>query len=166
MPSFDVNDLLLQDYTPAVRNLWKLSFPNIAGQQIPAFLAKTANRPSWTFDEWQIDYISQRRFGAAKVTFDPFECTLVESIDAIASKALLTWVNLIQEFTTGLRGYVSMYKKDVTVELLDGLKNSVQKWTLKGAWPQTARLGDMDYTDGTPLEITLTLRYDIPKLEY
>ena len=166
MPAFDVTDLLLQDYTPALKNLWKISFPNIAGIQIPAYLAKTAQRPTWSFEEWEINYMTQRRYGAGKLTVEPFECTLNEPIDMAASKALLAWSNLIQEMTTGLRGYVSMYKKDITVELLDGLKNSVQKWTLVGAWPLNIRGGDLDYADGTPLDITLTIKFDIPRLEY
>ena len=75
--------------------MWKISFPSIAGVQIPAFLAKTAQRPNWSFEEWQIDYMSQIRYGAGKLVYEPMEVTLVESIDMSASQGFIAWSNLI-----------------------------------------------------------------------
>lgn len=166
MPNFDVSDLLVQDYTPAVKNLWKITFPNIVGIQIPSFLAKTAQRPNWTFEDNVIDYMSQKRYYAGKVEFQPFECMLIEPADTSLTEAIMAWTSLVQEFGTGVRGYVSMYKKPVTLELLDGVKLSIQKWVLNGAWISSTNLGDLDYTDGNTVDVTLTIRYDFPVLIY
>ncbi len=166
MPLFDVADLLVRDYTPAVKNLWKITFPSLGGLQIPSFLAKSTSRPQWTFEDNVIDYMSQKRYFAGKVEFQQFDCIIIEPIDAFLTDAIMAWTSLVQEFNTGLRGYVSMYKKNLTLELLDGVKNSIQKWVLIGSWIVSTNLGDLDYTDSNTVDVTLTFRYDWPRREY
>ena len=166
MPKFDVNDLLMRDYTPAAKNMWRVSFPNLANIQIPAFLAESFGRPKWSFEEHEINYMSKKRYVAGKLSYEPLSVVLYEPIDMSASTALIAWLSLVQEIRTGLRSYVSAYKKDVVLELLDGVKNVTQKWTLKGSWPINPDFGDLDYTTGEPLKITLSLRFDEPILEF
>ena len=166
MPKIDFDDLILQDYTPAVQNLWKVTFPNILGIKIPSFTIKTAGRPAWTFEEYVIDYMGQKRYGAGKVEYDPFEFTSNEPVDISVTKGLVAWSSLIQEFATGKRGYVSQYKKPVTVELLDGFELVINKWVLEGAWPSNVNGGSLDYTSGEPIEVSCTLRFDKPILKF
>lgn len=166
MPKFDLDDLQLQDYTPAVQNLWKVTFPNILGIKLPSFTIKTATRPAWSFEEYIIDYMGQKRYGAGKVEFEPFEFTSNEPVDISVTKALIAWSSLIQEFNTGKRGYVSLYKKPVTVEILDGFENVINRWVLEGAFPQSVNGGTLDYSTGEPIEVSCTLRYDKPIFKF
>ena len=167
MPKFDVTDFLMQDYTPLNKNLWKFTFPNLVGNiKIPSFLCKTASRPKWAFEETEIDYMTQKRYVAGKLTYEPMEVALMEPIDTTLTQAILAWSNLIQEVSTGVRGYTSMYKKDCILELLDGLENVVQKWTLRGSWPANTNLGDLDYSTGEPIEATISIRFDKPLLDF
>ena len=160
MPQFDISDMLLQNYTPTSQNLWKVTFPNIIGVQIPSFLVKSANRPAWDFDEHMIDYMTQKRKVAGKRTYQDWQCSLNEPIDTTVTQGIITWTSLIQQFETGLRGYVSMYKKDVTLELLDGVKNSVSKMILVGAWPKSTNLGTLDYSNADVITVEITFSFD------
>jgi len=160
MPKFDLSDLQVQDYTPAVQNLWKVTFPNILGIKIPSFAIKTAKRPGWSFEEYTIDYMGSKRYGAGKLEYETWEFTSNEPIDISVTKGLIAWSSLIQEFNTNKRGYVSLYKKPITVEILDGFENVINKWVLEGAWPVSVDGGSLDYTSGEPIEVSCTLRFD------
>jgi hypothetical protein len=43
-------------------------------------------------------------------------------------------------------GYSDFYKKDITFNSLGPVGDKVEEWTLKGAFIQTAKFSDMDYT--------------------
>ena len=42
----------------------------------------------------------------------------------------------------------------------------VEEWTLKGAWCQAVNFGDVTFEDSTPVEISVTLRYDFAILQF
>lgn len=162
--SFSIQDLVFKDYTPGVKHLWKLSFPNVLGTSIPAFLVRSAARPSWTYSEFMVEYMAGKRFFAGKAEYEPITVTLIEPIDSTAAKALLTWCLAIYEPISGVKTWPVMYKRNLTLELLDGTKFVYQKWTLVGAWPQSVNGGDLDYTSTDPVEWSITFRYDYPVL--
>ena len=60
-----------------------------------------------------------------------------------------------------------MYKKDITISILGPVGDVVEKWTLKGAWMVNPNFGDLSWEEGaSPIEITISLRFDAAVLEF
>ena len=166
MPSFNPQDMLMQDYTPQTKQYWKVFFPNRHGILVPAFTAKTSGLPGWNYEEWTIDYMAKKRYGAGKKNYDPIDISMYNPIDNVVAQELVSWCRLIHDELTGLSGYTSIYKQTLALEIWDGLTNVSARWVLKGAWPQAPKFGEMDYADGTPIEVSATFRYDEAILEF
>jgi hypothetical protein len=60
-----------------------------------------------------------------------------------------------------------MYKKELTINVLGPVGDKVEEWTLKGAFLTGAAFGDLAWDDdGTPVDITLSIRFDHAILQY
>ena len=58
-------------------------------------------------------------------------------------------------------------KNDVTFNMLGPVGDVIEEWTLKGTWIKDAQFGDVSFAEGTsPVEITLTLKYDYAILQF
>ena len=79
----------------------------------------------------------------------------------------MEWVRLHHESVTGRDGYADFYKKDITINMLGPVGDKVEEWKLQGAFITNASFGDISWEeDGTPLLITLDLRFDKAILQY
>ena len=96
----------------------------------------------------------------------PLTITLYDPIVPSAGQAVMEWVRLGHESVTGRDGYSDFYKKDVNFQVLGPVGDIVEEWTLKGAFIQDANFGDLSFEDSTPVEISLTLRYDYAILQF
>ena len=56
--------------------------------------------------------------------------------------------------------------KDITFNSLGPVGDKVEEWTLKGAFIETAKFSDMDYTGEDLATVDLTLAYDYAILQY
>mgnify|MGYP003653739965 FL=1 len=133
---------------------------------IPAYLIKTASRPTITFEEIVLDHINTKRYVKGKGEWETLEVTLYDPIVPSGAQAVMEWVRLHKESVTGRDGYSDFYKKDVTFNVLGPVGDKVEEWTLKGAMIQTANFGTLDWSANEPADITLTLRYDYAILQF
>ena len=133
---------------------------------VPAYLIKTANRPTITFEEIELDHINVKRYVKGKGAWETLDITLYDPIVPSGAQAVMEWVRLHKESVTGRDGYSDFYKKDVTFNVLGPVGDKVEEWTLKGAMIQSANFGDLDWSVSEPAEITLTLRYDYAILQF
>ena len=133
---------------------------------IPAYLIKTANRPTIAFEVIELDHINVKRFVKGKGSWEELEITLYDPVVPSAAQAVMEWVRLSHESVTGRDGYSDFYKKDVTINVLGPVGDKVEEWTLKGAMIQAANFGDMSWESNEPNDITLTLRYDYAILQF
>ena len=133
---------------------------------IPAYMIKAANRPSISFDEVELHHMNIRRYVKGKATWETLEITLYDPIVPSASQAVMEWIRLSHESVTGRDGYSDFYKKDVQFNMLGPVGDIVEEWTLKGAWCQAVNFGDVTFEDSTPVEISVTLRYDFAILQF
>ena len=125
-------DIMFTPFEPKLKNRFIM---NIDG--IPAYLIKTANRPSLESDEVILEHMNVTRY-----------------------------VKLHHESVTGRDGYSDFYKKDVTFNLLGPVGDVVEEWKLKGCYIQSANFGDLDFATSDPAEISLTLKYDYAILQF
>jgi hypothetical protein len=157
----EANDLLANSFEPLRQFRWIIAIDGI-----DAFTAKSASRPQITFGETVIDYINQKRFLAGKGTWAPITLTLYDPIVPSASVKVYEWIRRCWENVTGRMGYEVMYKKPVTLKLLDGVGAVVQQWTLQGAWIQDANANGLDYSVDDACTIDLVIRFDQAILEF
>jgi len=151
----EIGDMLALDYEPKRKFRW---FLEIDGQD--AFVMKTAARPQATFEETVIDYINAKRWISGKQAWNPIAVTLHDPINPSAANNVMQWMRLNYENRTGRMGYASVYKKDITLKLLDPEGNVVEIWDLKGTWPMDINWGDLDYASSDNVEISMSLRFD------
>ena len=151
-------------FTPFEPKLKNRFIMNIDG--IPAYTIKTATRPQVTFDEVELHHMNVRRYLKGKAAWQPLTITLYDPIVPSAAQASMEWIRLSHESVTGRDGYSDFYKKDVNFQVLGPVGDIVEEWTLKGAFIQDANFGDLSFEDSTPVEISLTLRYDYAILQF
>ena len=157
----DANQAMFTPFEPKLKNRFIMSIDGI-----PAYLIKTAARPSISFEEVELNHMNVKRFVKGKATWETVEFTLYDPVVPSAAQAVMEWVRLSHESVTGRDGYSDFYKKDVTFQVLGPVGDVVEEWKLKGTWIQDAQFGDMDFQSSDPVDITVTLRYDYAILQF
>jgi hypothetical protein len=155
--------LLADTFEPKRQNRWILFFGN---EEIPAFTLKTVSRPSFTMEPIVIDYINSKRYLAGKGEWGTIAMTLHDPIAPSSSQRVMEWVRLSHETISGRDGYAAFYKKDFSLEMLDPVGASVEKWDVRGAFISEATFGDLSYDSAEPAEISVTIRMDECILRY
>ena len=153
--TLDVNTMLANSYEPKRKFRFILQIDGI-----DAYTLKTAQRPSFTFDETVIDYINTKRYLAGKRTPNPMSIVLLDPIAPSAAQKVMDWARLCYESLTGRAGYATFYKKNISLKLLDPQGTVVELWDIIGAWLQDVNFGDLDYSSSDPTEIAAVLRFD------
>ena len=157
----DPSEIMFTPFEPKTKNRYIMYI-----EGIPAYLVKTANRPSITFEEIELNHINVKRYVKGKGAWEQLEVTLYDPIVPSAAQAVMEWVRLSHESVTGRDGYSDFYKKDLTLNVLGPVGDKVEEWTLKGAFIQAANFNDLDWASNDPAEVTLTLRYDYAILQF
>ena len=158
----DANQAMFTPFEPKLKNRYIMSIDGI-----PAYLIKTANRPSISFEEVELNHLNVKRYVKGTGEWGALDITLYDPIVPSAAQSVMEWVRLSHESVTGRDGYSDFYKKDVTINVLGPVGDIVEEWTLKGTWIQNANFGDLDFASGAdPVEISLTLRYDYAILQF
>lgn len=133
---------------------------------IPAFLIKTAAKPSLTNGEVVLDHINIKRKLKGKSSWNSIAVTIYDAIVPSAAQSIMEWVRLHHESATGRDGYASMYKKDITLNQLSPLGEVVEEWKIYGAYLQEVNFGSLDWSSEDVVMIDATLNYDWALLSY
>ena len=157
----DANQAMFTPFEPKLKNRYVMAIDGI-----PAYLIKTANRPSISFEEVELNHMNVKRFVKGKATWETVEFTLYDPIVPSAAQSVMEWVILSHESVTGRDGYSDFYKKDVDFQVLGPVGDIVESWKLKGAWIQSANFNDLDFASSDPVDISVTLIYDYAILEF
>ena len=157
----DANQAMFTPFEPKLKNRYVMSIDGI-----PAYLIKTAARPSITFEEVTLDHLNVKRYVKGKGEWQTIDFTLYDPVVPSAAQSVMEWVRLSHESVTGRDGYSDFYKKDVDVQILGPVGDIVEQWKLKGAWIVTANFNDLDFASSDPIDISVTLRYDYAILEF
>ena len=161
MATLDPSEIMFTPFEPKVKNRFIMYI-----EGVPAYLVKTAKRPSIEFEEITLDHINVKRYIKGKGAWSAIDVTLYDPVVPSAAQAVMEWVRLSHESVTGRDGYSDFYKKDVTFNMLGPVGDVVEEWTLKGAWIKSAAFGDLDYSSSNPVEITVSMRYDYAILQF
>ena len=161
MALIDAHQAMFTPFEPKLKNRYVMSIDGI-----PAYLIKTANRPSITFEEVELNHMNVKRYVKGKGAWNDLQITLYDPIVPSASQAIMEWIRLSHESVTGRDGYSDFYKKDVQINMLGPVGDIVEEWSLKGAWVKEATFGETDFATSEAIEITATLRYDYAILQF
>ena len=157
----DANQAMFTPFEPKLKNRYVMAIDGI-----PAYLIKTANRPSISFEEVELNHMNVKRYVKGKATWETIEFTLYDPVVPSAAQQVMEWVRLHHESVTGRDGYADFYKKNVTFNVLGPVGDVVEEWELKGCYIQSANFGDLAFDASDPVEITLTLKYDYAILKF
>ena len=133
---------------------------------LPAYIARTASRPSFTQESVTIDYLNTRRYLAGKFEWNTMTIGLHDPIAPSAAQKVMEWARLAHETISGRDGYAAFYKKNFNLISLDPVGAAVEKWEIRGAFITDATFGDYDMASGEPLPIDITVRMDECILRY
>jgi hypothetical protein len=155
------NDIMFRNWEPKLKNRFVM---NIQG--INAYLVKAMNRPSLESEEVILEHMNVTRYIKGKSRWQPIDITLYDPVVPSAAQQVIEWIRLGHESVTGRDGYSDFYKKNITFQLVGPVGDVVEEWELWGTYIQTANFGDLSFEDTTPVEITLTLKYDYAVLKF
>lgn len=128
---------------------------------IPSYIIKVANRPTYTAEIVEIDYINVKRKLKGKSNWDDVEFTLYDPIEPSGAQAVNEWILQSHDSMTGRDAYGPIYKKDINFFALDPTGAKIEQWTLKGAFITNSTFGEFDWSNTTdPANITITVAYD------
>lgn len=159
----DQNQIFFTAFEPKVQNRFIM---NIDG--IPAYLIKTAERPTINNNVITLDHINLKRKLKGKSEWQDITITMYDPIVPSAAQACMEWVRLAHESVTGRNGYADMYKKDVQIQVLGPVGDIVEKWDIKGAFPNSVNFNGaaLDWSAQETLMISMTLSMDYCILQF
>jgi len=148
---------------PKRKNRWYIEFP---GLDFSEWMVQTSSRPTATINETEIQWMNTSKWVAGRSVWETLDITFIDAIGPSTSQKVMDWVRLCVEHTTGKMGYASNYKQTVILKLLDPVGETVEKWTINGAFITTANFGDLDMSSDDLVNVTITIRYDDAVLNF
>lgn len=156
-----MSDLLIKaplEYEPLRKNRFLLRFPSDLG--IQEWWVSNAARPQITMNETEIQFLNTSTWVVGRYVWEQISITLRDPIGPSASQAVMEWVRLASESSTGRQGYAAAYKRDLVLEMLDPTGTAVSQWIIKNAMPVTVNFGELAMDDDGLATIEMTLRPD------
>lgn len=162
METLELPQMIATQFEPKKAYQWLMSIDGI-----DSYTFETAQRPNMTVEEIPMAYINTIRYIAGRYVPQTMTIALKDPIAPSAAQKVMGWLRLCYEAETGRAGYAVMYKKDISLKMLDGMGNVVEKWSIKGAWFTSINFGELSYETGnTPAKIACVMRWDMATLEY
>ncbi len=156
-----MSDLLIKaplEYEPLRKNRFLLRFPSDLG--IQEWWVSNAARPQITMNETEIQFLNTSTWVVGRYVWEQISITLRDPIGPSASQAVMEWVRLASESSTGRQGYAAAYKRDLVLEMLDPTGVAVSQWIIKNAMPVSVNFGELAMDDDGLATIEMTLRPD------
>lgn len=118
--------------------------------------------PGLTLGENIVDWINARYKLAGKVTVNDMTIGIELDENLEALKVLHAWFDTICKMSdaTFVMEPPSVYKKDITVDVLNTLNDVIAIYTFHKCWPMAVPDIPFDYTTDAPLVIDVTMKVD------
>lgn len=153
--TLNVTDMLPNRFEPKRGYRWVLAI-----EGIDSFLIKGTARPTFTIASTKIDFINSYRYVAGKADMGNIQVTLHDPIAPSGAQQVMEWIRTHYESVSGRAGYADFYKRDLQLKMLDPIGTVVELWDIKGAFITNAGFGQLDYSNESIMEISLTLQFD------
>jgi len=160
---------------PKLSNRYRVVFYNFGtpGETAPYDLTRamrSIGRPNYKFQQSPLHSYLSTVYIATRVEFDPISLSLFDDIDNSTSRRIQQQISKQQNFfdqTASRAG--ENYKFEIDVDVLAGGAsatgsatdpNIVEKWSIVGAFVESAEFGELTYEDSKPMEIKMSVRFD------
>lgn len=156
----------------ARKNRWLLEFLEPFGSIQSGILvyAHKCTRPTVEIDEIQIHNCQDEIYRPGKNRWNPIDFTFYEKapgdeslIDEVAERIYKWWGETTIILSGSKHGKPSDYLKNGNLQMLDGTGKTMWEYKLYECWPMKVSPTDLDYSDGSIAEITVTLRFNKAK---
>ena len=164
----------LSFYEPMRKNWFIVQFDaDLNDGNALTIACKSCDMPQLTTTDNVIDRLNDKVYTPGKSEYNSISMSFYEYIqdattggngsgnsDKSAGAILYAWQQEVHNAKSGKQGAKKNISKNVAIVQIDGNGNAVRVWNLYRAWPTTVEFASVDSTDGSPQEVTLTLRYD------
>jgi hypothetical protein len=158
---------------PKLKNRWMVTFADLGGvgnRTDPLSLqVVTFNRPKLSFAEVELHRYNSVAWVAGKHTWDETSLTVEDDIGGSATRVLQEQLQQ-QQWLIGPEGpwlgtapTGSIYKFVTYVNMLDGMEQVVETWTLEGCWLKSVDYAELDYSSSEQIKLSITMRFDHAK---
>lgn len=155
---------------PRHKNRFRVTFANLGGgtdSQPLSMQVTTFERPKLTFNKVELHRYNSVAYVAGKHSWDPVQMVIQDDQAGTASTVITEQLQR-QQNLVGASGAAwlatapegAAYKFVSYVDMLDGNDQVLERWTLEGSWFENVGWGDLDYSTGDPVEITVSLCFD------
>lgn len=154
---------------PKHKNRFRATFANLGGgtDSTPVSMQVTNfKKPKLTFEKITLHRYNSVSHVGGKHSFDPVSITIQDDVLGTAAAVLQAQLQK-QQWLIGAEGQWlaaagegSLYKFVTYLDALDGGTTVTEKWTLEGCWIEDIDWGELDYSTGEPVQITVTLSID------
>lgn len=120
----------------------------------------SAGLPTTSNDPIELSYGNSKVKVAGQANVDDVSVAVKDFIEADIEKILYDWRLKVYNPENGKVGWASNYKKDATIVQYGPNGEVLRKWQLKGVWPTSLDLGEMNYDGGDKKQITMNLSVD------
>ena len=141
---------------------------------IEKFLVKRADKPKFTVNAVQHDFLNHRFFYPGKLVWDPITITVVDVATTASSKgnATLAIMEAIgrtgYELPTGINSTKTLSKENstkegfgiITLSTINSEGAIMDNWRLMNPFITAVEFGSLDYSVEELVEVTLTIQYD------
>lgn len=156
----------LQMTDPAKGYLFDLVFENLLGDKGIDGQQFELRVQSYTYPGETVDKIAMgisgntRTDAGLKHREGTWKTDVIETQDADMLNRFQSWLNLMHDLDTGITGYSSEYKVDITVRLLNAKLEPVKTRKLRRAWPTNT--GDLNFSPMSKdaLKLSVTWQFD------
>jgi hypothetical protein len=162
MAILDPNEIFFTAFEPKQKNRFILYVDGI-----PAYLIKGVSGMGFSQEEIVLNHINVYRKIKGKLKWNDLTLTLFDPITPSGAQATMEWVRLHHESVTGRDGYSDMYKKDLTINVLGPVGDTVSEWVVKGAFIKSADFGEYNWdTEAEAQNISMVLGMDYCVLNF
>ena len=140
----------------------------LGGKGIPEYLVKVAARPSLSIEETEINMMHGKMYIPGKASWETITVTFYDVVGKEVSSdigSLYGWIIGNYDFTKGIQTGLCMgaavdnYAATIILTMYSGCGLTLEKWTIKDAWPQAVNWNDLDYSSSEEATIEVTVRY-------
>lgn len=140
--------------------------------KVEQFVVKKTDKPSFAVSEAEHKFLNHTYYYPGRVTWNVINITLVDqggpkdtsnALSQMVADAgydpgnALNWRTMSKKTAVGQLGHVIIAQIDA-----DG--KTIEQWTLKNAWIQDLKYGDLAYDGDDLTEVSMAIRYDWAQL--
>jgi hypothetical protein len=156
MPDLILNSPIV--YEPHKKNRWTIDFPTDIG--IQNFMLKSADSPKMNINKVEMEFLNTSTFVAGRYVWQEMTIVIRDFIAPSTRQALMEWVRLTAESTTGRMGYAVGYSKNLLLKTLDPTGVTASQWILENCIivGDVDFGGSLDYSEDGVVELTFTVQ--------